>query len=213
MVSILLLKLGLWDGLMAPSWGITMDQTGLSSSKRTFIYSSSIFFIYFMIWINFHHKSGRVGRQPTELLFFSFMAGWEKEVGQWFQRALVGYLLIPFHWNAVPTIFTFYTFSSLVAKIREMYPEADGNYMGFKRKGVEEKMSWKCCYNWNLAICMKYILVWIPSVGRMTELMDSLSSSDDRIGGFPQQVGCWNCQKVDSLSRSEDRIDGFPQQL
>ena len=54
---------------------------------------------------------------------------------------------------------------------------------------------------------------WIPSVGRMTELMDSLSSSDDRIGGFPQQVGCWNCQQVDSLSRSEDRIDGFPQQL
>ena len=54
---------------------------------------------------------------------------------------------------------------------------------------------------------------WIPSVGQMTELMDSLSSSDDRIGGFPQQVGCWNCQQVDSLSRSEDRIDGFPQQL
>ena len=32
--------------------------------------------------------------------------------------------------------------------------------------------------------------MWIPSVGQMTELMDSLSSSDDRIGGFPQQVGC-----------------------
>ena len=31
---------------------------------------------------------------------------------------------------------------------------------------------------------------WIPSVGRRTELMDSLSSSNDRIGGFPQQVGC-----------------------
>ena len=30
----------------------------------------------------------------------------------------------------------------------------------------------------------------IPSVGRRTELMDSLSSSNDRIGGFPQQVGC-----------------------
>ena len=28
------------------------------------------------------------------------------------------------------------------------------------------------------------------SVGRMTKLMDSLSGSDDRIGGFPQQVGC-----------------------
>ena len=153
---------------------------------------------------------------PTKtknLLFFSFMAGWEKEGGQWFQSALVGYLLIPFHWNAGPTIFTYYTFSSLVAKVQEMYPEADGNYMGFKRKGAEENMSWKCSYTWNSAICMKYILVWIPSVGRITELMDSLSSSDDRIGGFPQQVGCWNCQQVDSLSSSDDRIGGCPQQL
>ena len=57
------------------------------------------------------------------------------------------------------------------------------------------------------------VLVWIPSVGQMTKLMDSLSSSDDRIGGCPQQVGCWNCQQVDSLSRSDDTIDGFPQQL
>ena len=134
MVSILLLKLGLWDGLMAPSWGITMDQTGLSSSKRTFIYSSSIFFIYFMIWINFHHKSGRVGRQPTELLFFSFMAGWEKEVGQWFQRALVGYLLIPFHWNAFPTIFTFYTCSSSGQNSRDV-PWGRWQLHGFQEEG------------------------------------------------------------------------------
>ena len=35
--------------------------------------------------------------KTVELLFFSFMAGWEKEGGQWFQSALVGYLLIPFH--------------------------------------------------------------------------------------------------------------------
>ena len=27
---------------------------------------------------------------------------------------------------------------------------------------------------------------WIPSVGWITELMDSLSSSDDRIGGCPR---------------------------
>ena len=27
---------------------------------------------------------------------------------------------------------------------------------------------------------------WIPSVGWMTELMDSLSRSEDRIDGFPQ---------------------------
>ena len=62
-------------------------------SERTFICSLSIFFICFMIWINFHHKTGRVGRRPTEPLLFSFMAGWEKERGQWFQHALVG---IPF---------------------------------------------------------------------------------------------------------------------
>ena len=35
--------------------------------------------------------------KTVELLFFSFMAGWEKEGGQWYQSALVGYLLIPFH--------------------------------------------------------------------------------------------------------------------
>ena len=39
--------------------------------------------------------------------------------------------------------FSHFTPALLVAKIREMYPEADGNYMGFKRKGAEEKMSWK----------------------------------------------------------------------
>ena len=27
---------------------------------------------------------------------------------------------------------------------------------------------------------------WIPTAGRMKELVDSHSSSDDRIGGFPQ---------------------------
>jgi len=32
-------------------------------------------------------------------------------------------------------------FFFLVARIRELYPEADGNYMGFKRTGVEEKKS------------------------------------------------------------------------
>ena len=43
------------------------------------------------------HKPGRAGRQPTELQSFSFMAGWEKEGGQWFQHASVDYLMIPFH--------------------------------------------------------------------------------------------------------------------
>ena len=206
-------------GLWLSPWGWWWIEQVFLFQRITLIVQVKNHFVFICIWIEFPHQptdcncTDRVGRQHTELPFFSFMAGWEKEGGQWFQSALVGYLLIPFHWNAGSTIFTYYTFSSLVAKVQEMYPEADGNYMGFKRKGAEENMSWKCSYTWNSAICMKYILVWIPSVGRITELMDSLSSSDDRIGGFPQQVGCWNCQKVDSLSRSEDRIDGFPQQL
>ena len=37
--------------------------------------------------------------------------------------------------------FSHFTHSSLVAKIREMFSEADGNYMGFKRKGAKEKGS------------------------------------------------------------------------
>ena len=129
--------IGLWDGLMAPSLGMTMDQTGLSSSERTFICSSSIFFICFMIWINFHHKTGRVGRRPTEPLFFSFMAGWEKEGGQWFQRALVGYLLIPFHWNAFPTIFTFYTCSSSGQNSRDV------PWGRWQLHGLQEEGSWR----------------------------------------------------------------------
>ena len=205
MVSILLFKLGLWDGLMAPSLGMTMEQTGLSSSERTFICSISIFFICFMIWINFHHKTGRVGRRPTEPLFFSFMAGWEKERGQWFQHALVGIPFDPIPLKCLSYHFSFYTKSSSDQNSRVAH------WGRWQLHGFQEEGSWredvlKVCFTWNSAICMKYILVWIPSVGQMTELMDSLSSSDDRIGGFPQQVGCWNCQKVDSLSRSEDRI-------
>ena len=147
MVSILLFKLGLWDGLMAPSLGMTMEQTGLSSLERTFICSSSIFFICFMIWINFHHKTGRVGRRPTEPLFFSFMAGWEKEGGQWFQRALVGYLLIPFHWNAFPTIFTFYTCSSSGQNSRDV------PWGRWQLHGLQEDRGWReevlrIKYNW-----------------------------------------------------------------
>ena len=29
----------------------------------------------------------------------------------------------------------------ITAKIQELYPEADGNYMGFKKKEVKEKKS------------------------------------------------------------------------
>ena len=94
-------------------------------------------FICFMIWINFHHKTGRVGRRPTEPLFFSFMAGWEKEGGQWFQHALVGYLLIPFYWNAFPTIFTFYTCSSSDQNSRDV------PWGRWQLHGLQEEGSWR----------------------------------------------------------------------
>ena len=112
MVSILLFKLGLWDRFMAPSLGMTMDQTALSTLERIFICSSLIFFICFMVWINFHHKTGRVGRRPTEPLFFSFMSGWEKERGQWFQHALVGIPFDPIPLKCLSYHFSFYTKSS-----------------------------------------------------------------------------------------------------
>ena len=109
MVSIFLFNLGLWDGLMALYWGMRMYQTGLSSSQDKFSCSSkrSFVLISFMIWfwIGPPHEptdcTGRVGRQPTELPFFSFMAGWEREGGQWFQHALVGSRLYQSHWTAM----------------------------------------------------------------------------------------------------------------
>ena len=104
------------------------------------------------------------------------MAGWEKEGGQWFQSALVGYLLIPFHWNAGPTIFTYYTFSSLVAKVQEMYPEADGNYTGFKRKGAEE----------NTYVLKVQLYLKLSHLYEIYIRVDSLSRSYNRIDGFPQ---------------------------
>ena len=104
------------------------------------------------------------------------MAGWEKEGGQWFQSALVGYLLIPFHWNAGSTIFTYYTFSSLVAKVQEMYPEADGNYMGFKRKGAEE----------NTYVLKVQLYLKLSHLYEIYTRVDSLSRSYNRIDGFPQ---------------------------
>ena len=204
-------QIGLWDGLTAPSWGMTMDQTGMSSSEGKFICASKslIFFICFVIWINFHHKPGRVGRQPTELQFFSFIAGWEREEGQWFQHASVGYLMIPFHWKA---IYILHTLFSLVAKIQELYPEADGNYMGFKRKGLDEKMSWDCSYYYrNTSVWLNYIHAWIPTVAPMIELLDSHSRSDAEIAKKWIPTAGRMKELMDSHSSSDDRIGGFPQ--
>ena len=88
----------------------------------------------------------------------------------------------------------------------------------FRRWGLVEPLSLQPIFRHSILIlffdiAQSWFARMIPSVGRMTKLMESLSSFDDRIGGFPQQVGCWNCQQVDSFSWSDDTIDGFPQQL
>ena len=164
---------------------MTMDQTGMSSSEGKFICAnkSLIFLICFVIWINFHHKPGRVGTAELQNCnpFPSWLDGKRKEGSG---SSVHRYLMIPFHWKAIHIL---HTLSSLVAKIRELYPEADGNYMGFKRKRLDVKMSWDCSYhNWNTSIWLNYIHAWIPTVAPMKELMDSHSSSDEGIGGFPQ---------------------------
>ena len=64
-----------------------------------------------------------------------------------------------------------------MAIIRGISPEADGNNMGFRRKGVEEKSRESLIVIETIeTICMKFILAWITSVGWL----------DDRIDGFPQ---------------------------
>ena len=177
-------------GLWLSPWGWWRIEQVFLLQRKNLIVQVKDLFVFICIWIDFLHQptdcncTDRVGRQHTELPFFSFMAGWEKEGGQWFQHASVDYLMIPFHWKAIHILHTLF---SLVAKIRELYPEADGNYMGYKRRGVDEKMSWDCSYDyWNTSIWLNYIHAWIPTVAPMKELVDSHSSSDDRFGGFPQ---------------------------
>ena len=48
---------------------------------------------------------------------------------------------LPIDLIPLKTIHILHCFLSLVAKIPELYPEADGNYMGFKKKEVKEKKS------------------------------------------------------------------------
>ena len=98
-----------------------------------------------------------------------------------------------------------------MAKIRELYPEADGKYMGFKKKGVEEKKSWDCTPNWKTATWLKYILEWIPTIGRMKELMDSPSRLDAEIANKWIPPAGRMTELMDSPSSSDDRIGGFPQ--
>ena len=59
----------------------------------------------------------------------------------------------------------------ITAKIQELYTEADGNYMGLERKGVEERSP--------EIVLVFEIQPWIPTAAPMTELVDSHSRSDD----------------------------------
>ena len=130
-------------GLWLSPWGWWWIEQVFLFQRITLIVQVKNHFVFICIWIDFLHQptdcncTERVGRQPTELPFFSFMAEWEKERGQWFQRALVGYLLIPFHWNAFPTIFTFYTCSSSGQNSRDV------PWGRWQLHGLQEEGSWR----------------------------------------------------------------------
>ena len=62
------------------------------------------------------------------------------------------------------------------AKIQELYPEADGNYMGFKRKGAEE----------NTYVLKVQLYLKLSHLYEIYTRVDSLSRSYNRIDGFPQ---------------------------
>ena len=96
-------SIGLW---LSP-WGWWWIEQVFLFQRITLIVQVKNHFVFICIWIEFPHQptdcncTERVGRQPTELPFFSFMAEWEKERGQWFQRALVGSQFYPSHWIAM----------------------------------------------------------------------------------------------------------------
>ena len=105
LLSVLILNVGStlhvlwWFRTVRQAYGSLLgDDDG---SNRSFFFRD--LFVFIRIWIDFLHQptdcncTDRVGRQHTELPFFSFMAGWEKEGGQWFLRALVGSQLYSFH--------------------------------------------------------------------------------------------------------------------
>ena len=97
---------GLFDystGLWLSPWGWWRIEQVFLLQRKNLIVQVKDLFVFISIWIDFLHQptdcncTDRVGRQHTELPFFSFMAGWEKEGGQWFLRALVGSQLYSFH--------------------------------------------------------------------------------------------------------------------
>ena len=90
-------------GLWLSPWGWWRIEQVFLLQRKNLIVQVKDLFVFICIWIDFLHQptdcncTDRVGRQHTELPFFSFMAGWEKEGGQWFLRALVGSQLYSFH--------------------------------------------------------------------------------------------------------------------
>ena len=151
---------GLFDRLMALSLGMMTDRTGLSSSEEKFNCSSERSFCFHLHlnrfssstnWLQLH-RSCRKAAYRTAILFLHGRMGKGRRA---VVPACIGrfpIILIPLHIHAsishsrcwqillnkkfkpfhIPSFF-------LVAKIRELYPEADGNYMGFKRTGVNSR--------------------------------------------------------------------------
>ena len=206
---------GLFDRLMALSLGMMMDRTGFSFSEDNFNCSSEKSFCFHLHlnrissfptnWLQMHRASRKAAYRTAILFLHGRMGKGKRAV----VPACIGrfpIILVQLHshasisqylWISSSNHFTFLLL--LVAKIREMYPEADGNYMGFKRTWNENgilcllifspleiwpnknhKCIWHCRREGVLNI------QWIPTVARRTELVDSHSRSLDRIDGFPQ---------------------------
>ena len=72
-----------------------------------------------------------------------------------------------------------YTFSDIL-RCFQMFSDMSKMFSGCSQNVVGLMVDWLSRSD------AEIVNKWIPSVGWITELMDSLSSSEDRIGGFPQ---------------------------
>ena len=147
---------GLFDRLMALSLGMMMDWTGFSLSEDKCNCSSDKLFCFHLHlnrfssstnWLQLHRASRKAAYRTAILYLHGRMGKGKRAV----VPACIGrfpIILIQLHshasisrymWISSSNHFTFCLL--LVAKIREMYPEADDNYMGFKRTWNENFVS------------------------------------------------------------------------
>ena len=146
---------GLFDRLMALSLGMMTDRTGLSSSEEKFNCSSERSFCFHLHlnrfssstnWLQLH-RSCRKAAYRTAILFLHGRMGKGNRAVVPACSGRLPIILIQLHSHASISQYLWisssnqFTFLLLVAKIREMYPEADGNYMGFKRASNENFVS------------------------------------------------------------------------